>query len=248
MASLDLQEAADRIQVHYQTAYRWVRNGSLAATKVGTSYQVADDEVARFLAARLSPVPPPKRTKVRDWDLHAARLQRYLVNGDELGARALVDRLVAGHHPPLTLCEQLFNPVLVAIGERWADGSLLVAQEHRASAISERLLARIAIYPRGRPRGVAVECTPPGEQHGIPAAMAAVVLRADRWRVHHLGTEVPPDDLAVFTKSVAADLLVISPTRSEAAGPAEALAEGVDARVLIGGPGRRLSTLVQLAR
>src|SRR5580765_136786 len=107
---LDLGEAADRLGVHYQTAYRWVRNGTLAATKVGTMYVITDAEVARFLGRRLTPVPPPMRTKVRDWDRQAARLQRHLVAGDELTARALVDRLVAGHHEPLTLCERLFTP------------------------------------------------------------------------------------------------------------------------------------------
>jgi excisionase family DNA binding protein len=245
---LDLREAAERLNVHYQTAYRWIRNGSLAATKIGPSYQVSDAEVARFLAHRLAPTPPPKRTNVRDWDLHAARLQRHLVAGDELAARALVDRLVAGHHQPLSLCEQLFSPVLVAIGEQWAGGGLSVAHEHRASAICERLIARIAVYPRGRPRGVAVVCTPPGEQHSIPAAMAAVVLRADRWRVHHLGTEVPPSDLTDFVDDVDADLVVISTTNAEVTSQAEAPADGVNARVLVGGAGRRLTTLVQLAR
>src|SRR3954463_1572770 len=148
MAFLDLREAADRLGVHYQTAYRWVRNGSLTATKQGTAYELSDLEVARFLAKRLAPAPPPKHTNVRDWGLHADRLHRQLVDGDELAARALVDRLVAGHHQPLTLCQQLFSPVLVAIGEQWADGSLSVAHEHRASAICGRLLGRIAVYPR----------------------------------------------------------------------------------------------------
>src|SRR5436305_747287 len=72
---MDLREAAEQLGVHYQTAYRWVRNGSLTATKLGTAYQLSDAEVARFLAKRLAPTPPPKQTNVRDWDLQADRLR-----------------------------------------------------------------------------------------------------------------------------------------------------------------------------
>jgi excisionase family DNA binding protein len=35
---VDLQTAAARLGVHYQTAYRWVRDGSLPAMKRGTTY------------------------------------------------------------------------------------------------------------------------------------------------------------------------------------------------------------------
>lgn len=248
---VDLTEAAARLGVHYQTAYKWVRDGSLVAVKRGSTYDIADAEVERFIAARRAPSAPPRTTIVRDWELQRDRLYRYLSAGDELGARAVVDRLRDGGIEPLTLMEELFTPVLAHVGQDWADGVISVAAEHRASAICERLLARAAVHPRGRPRGVAVVATPPGEEHSLPAAMAAVALRADRWQVHHLGTQVPIADLVDLTRAVAADLVVLSVTSPVAAAAAEGArseVEGAGARVLVGAPGMALRSLLAFAR
>jgi len=139
---------------------------------------------------------------------------------------------------------------LARVGDEWSEGRISVAVEHRLSAICERVLARIAVHPRGRPRGVAVVCTPPGEEHSLPAAMAAVCLRSDRWQVHHLGTQVPAADLVALLRAVRADLLVLSlchpPTEVAVDATAGAAAEA-GVRVLVGGPGQTLPQLLQLA-
>jgi excisionase family DNA binding protein len=44
-APLDLADAARRLGVHYQTAYRWVREGELRAVKVGKRYRVQRRDV-----------------------------------------------------------------------------------------------------------------------------------------------------------------------------------------------------------
>jgi methanogenic corrinoid protein MtbC1 len=151
----------------------------------------------------------------------------------------------------MVLCEELMTPTLARIGDEWACGQTSVAQEHRASAICERLLARIAVHPRGRPRGVAVICTPTGEQHGLPATMAAVVLRADRWQVHHLGTEVPIRDLIELLRSTEADIGVVSVTNLSAKAEAVQMADAirqVGVRPLLGAPGKSLRDLLAEAR
>lgn len=248
---MDLTQAAGRLGVHYQTAYKWVRDGSLVAVKRGASYDISDEEVERFLEARRAPAPPPRTSVIRDWALQQERLYRFLSNGDELGARSVVDRLRDGGIEPLVLMEALFTPVLGRIGEDWAQGVISVAAEHRASAICERLLARVAVHPRGRPRGVAIVATPPGEEHGLPASMATVALRADRWQVHHLGTQVPIPDLVDLANAVGADLVVLSVINPEAIASAGAAREALAAssiRVLLGEPGLSLRGLVELAR
>lgn len=248
---VDLTEAATRLGVHYQTAYKWVRDGSLSAIKRGSSYEISEAEVERFLTARRTPTPPPRTTVVRDWDLHRNRLYAVLSEGDELGARSLVDRLRDGGIEPLILMEDLFAPVLSRIGEDWALGRISVAAEHRASAICERLLARAAVHPRGRPRGVAIVATPPGDEHSLPASMATIALRADRWQVHHLGTQVPINDLVDLTTAVSATLVVLSVTNPVAAAAGEAARvalEPTGARVLVGQPGQTLRSLVETAR
>ena len=238
--------------MHYQTAYRWVRDGSLRALKRGSIYVIEDEDLARFEAARSSPTPPPKQTTVRSWSHQVDRLFALLVEGDELAARQLIDRLHDGGIEPLVLCESLFGPTMARVGDAWAAGDVSVAHEHRASQICERLLARLAVHPRGRPRGVAVVATHVGEEHSLPAAMAALVLRADRWQVHHLGTQVPTPDLVDLSRAVGATLIVLSPANPPAVDEAGRVADEVrratSARVLVGSPGASLSDLVSSAR
>ncbi|HUP87232.1 MAG TPA: B12-binding domain-containing protein [Acidimicrobiales bacterium] len=249
---MDLHTAADRLGVHYQTAYRWVRDGSLRALKRGSVYEIDEGELARFSAARSAPAPPPKQATVRSWSHHVDRLFALLAEGDELAARHLVDRLNDGGIEPLVVCEELLRPTLGRVGDAWAEGEVSVAVEHRAAQICERLVARLAVHPRGRPRGVAVIGTHVGEEHSLPAAMAALVLRADRWQVHHVGTEVPTPDLIDLVRALRADLVVLSPTNPAFLEDAQTVAERVSrqtgARVLVGAPGARLGDLVAWAR
>jgi MerR family transcriptional regulator, light-induced transcriptional regulator len=246
---VDLREAAARLGVHYQTAYKWVRDGSLPAAKRGSSYEIDGAEVERLRLSRLQPTSPPAIVEVRDWAHQQDRLHEALVSGDELGARAIVERLHEGGTPAMAIMEQLFTPTLRRIGDDWAAGSISVAVEHRASAICERVLARIAPHPRGRPRGVAVVATLPGDEHGLPASMAAVALRADRWKVHHLGTEVPVSDLIDLATTVAAHLVVLSVTLPSSPTTIEEVTRAVHpVPVLVGAPGRSLPELVTAAR
>jgi excisionase family DNA binding protein len=248
---VDLRTAAQRMSVHYQTAYRWVRAGSLAAVKIGASYEIAEEELERFLAVRRAPVPPPARTQVRSWEEQADRFHERLLAGDELACRGVIDRLHQGGIGAVVLCELLLAPAMARIGDGWAAGRVSVAVEHRAAELCQSLIVRIGERPSGRPRGVAVVATAPGERHALPGSMAAMALRADRWQVHHLGTEVPPDDLLDLAVDVAARLVVLSvsypPARREGVTIGQVLGRA-GIRCLVGRPGASLGRLVGEAR
>ena len=247
---VNLQEAANRADVHYQTAYRWVREGRLRAMKSAAAYEISEDEIRRFLAERERPTAPPERIQVRRWSQLQERLQEHLANGDELESWNIVERLHKGQVPPLDICENLFTPVLRWIGNEWHEGRMTVAQEHRASAMTERAISRLTTYPRGRPRGTAVVTTPPGETHRLPSTMAALVLRDDRWRVHHLGSDLPTDESLRFVKGTAADLLVVSITCGTDTDISQLVGQVRDSgtRVLVGRIGATLTDLVAEAR
>src|SRR3954454_19854815 len=51
---VNLKEAASSLGVHYQTAYRWVRSGELAAVRVGARYEVSDAAIHQFIVTRQS--------------------------------------------------------------------------------------------------------------------------------------------------------------------------------------------------
>jgi methanogenic corrinoid protein MtbC1 len=186
---------------------------------------------------------------VRNWGHQIDRLHEALRRNDERSATDQVERMAKGGVSPVELCDDLFAPVLRRIGEDWAAGGATVADEHRASAICERLLARLPTR-RTRVRGTAVVGTRSGEHHALPALMAAIALRWDGWRVHHLAADIPPEDLAVFLERERPDLLVLSATMP-AAGDATAArrsAQELGIPVLVGGAGQRLGELLAAAR
>jgi excisionase family DNA binding protein len=49
---MNLKTAASRLSIHYQTAYKLVRAGSLAAVKIGGTYEISEAALARYLAER----------------------------------------------------------------------------------------------------------------------------------------------------------------------------------------------------
>jgi MerR family transcriptional regulator, light-induced transcriptional regulator len=248
---VNLQEAASQLDVHYQTVYRWVRDGTLLATKTANTYDVTEFEVERLLAERAEPAPPPKRIRVRSWTQHVDRLLDALLTGDELAARTTVERLAQGQIGAIELCQHVIAPCMTEVGLRWHSGTVSIAEEHRATAICDRIIARLSNHHRGRPRGTAVVTTAAGDLHTLPSAMAALVLREDRWKVHHLGGNLPHDDVVALVQDVEADLVVISVTNTEVDRSVRALEEAVRATgayVLVGRPGLTLQQLVDHAR
>jgi excisionase family DNA binding protein len=249
---MQLREAADMLGVHYQTAYQWVRQGALPARKTGRGYEVSEHDVGALAARRASGTAPRAEIRVRDWTVQAERLHTAILIGDETAARHIFARLSRGVSM-VDLCERVVSPALVRVGEQWARGEVSMAVEHRASAICERLIAVRAHQPQGRPRGVAVVATPPGERHGLPALMAAACLREDRWLVHHLAIDLPAAEVAGLARTAHADLVVLSATTGESVRLAPQTAQEITqslpgVHVLTGQPGDTLSRLLQLAR
>lgn len=243
-----LQDAADTLGVHYQTAYAWVRNGQLPARKVRRGYEVADADVRAFAARRAAGREPASEIKVRDWPAQADRLYAAIVDGHETQARRAMARL-AGHVTVTDLCDRVIAPALRRVGDEWAAGRVSIAREHRATAICERLIAIHASQPSGRPRGSAVVTTPPGERHGMPALMAAACLRENHWQVHHLSADLPAPELAALTRQVGAKLVVLSTATTDGAEQARATARLVhetvpDVTVLTGHSGDSLTSLL----
>jgi len=249
---VQLRDAAQALGVHYQTAYGWVREGTLSARKTPHGYEVSEGDVRALAERRAGGTAPRREIRVRDWAAQASGLYDALVAGDDTRARHAFSRLTPGV-PLVDLCDLVIGPALRRIGEEWSAGNVSVAVEHRASAICERLLAPRAQQPSGRPRGTAVTATPPGERHTLPPLMAAACLREDRWRVHHLGADLPVADLIELTRAAAADLVVLSSSTADAARGArqaerELLASLPEVTVLTGRQGAKLHELLDQAR
>lgn len=247
---VDLTTAAAHLGVHYQTAYLWVRDGSLPATRVRGRYRIAVRDLEELARRREEPQRVPGRSEPR-WERSAARFEQHLLTGDEAGARALVLELRDGGIAVTDLIARLLVPALRAIGAGWVAGDVSIATEHRATAMVDRLIGELSPSPRGRRRGRAVVAALSGDHHGLPTAMAAAALRDDRWHVEHLGADVPADEVVRFAAEADADLVVLSVTNpevaDEAAETSRRLADG-GVPTIVGGPGRTLDELRAEAR
>jgi excisionase family DNA binding protein len=192
--SVTLQEAADRLGVHYMTAYRYVRTGRLPAIKDGATWRVRTKDLDAFVADRAGG-PAVRRSTGKRHTLAPDRLVRRLVAGDEAGAWKLVDDARAAGADEATIYVDLLMPALTSIGDQWEADALTVADEHTASATVLRLIGRLGptFNRAGRKRGSIVLGAVAGDPHGLPTALLADLLRGERFEVHDLGGDVPLD-------------------------------------------------------
>jgi MerR family transcriptional regulator, light-induced transcriptional regulator len=80
------------------------------------------------------------------------------------------------------------------LGEQWADGTISVGDEHRATSVAMRIVGRLSpLFSRpGRHRpGTVVLAGVAGDPHVIPGAMVVDVLRGQGFSVVDLGADVP---------------------------------------------------------
>ena len=191
MSPITLTEAAERLGVHYMTAYRYVRTGRLPAQKVGREWQVDPADVERLRAGGSdAEVLPVGRGRRRD---RSSALVERMVRSDEAGAWTIVEAAVGGGMEPDRVYLDLLAPALAEVGERWERGELSIAQEHQASALALRLIGRLGprFARRGRKRGTIVVGAPPNDAHGLPSALLSDLLRSHQFDVIDLGADVP---------------------------------------------------------
>lgn len=188
---MTLQEAADRLNVHYMTVYRYVRTGRLPARQEGLRWTVAMSDLDALQQRG-------RRRRGTGRAASQAQLMDRLVAGDEPGAWAVVDAALASGMAAREVLLYLLTGALRAIGERWASGELSVADEHRGSAVAARIIGRLGhlFAQRGSKRGVIVVGTTAGDAHAMPSAILSDVLRGANFEVIDLGANTPPESFA----------------------------------------------------
>jgi excisionase family DNA binding protein len=234
---ITLQEAADRLGVHYMTAYRYVRTGRLPATREGVQWLVDPADLKRLRAKRV----PGRSGRVRSEG--PVKLAARMVAGDEAGAWAVLEAALGSGLTAAEAHMDLLAPALETIGDQWARGALTVADEHRASVVAHRLIGRLGpqFARRGRKRGMVVLGMPAGEQHGLPGAILADLLRGAGFEVLDMGANTPPEsftETAVSANRLTAVLIGVTTRGRDASVRATIRAlrtQGVEVPVLIGG-------------
>lgn len=200
--SLTLQEAADALDVHYMTAYRYVRLGLLPAHRRGRAWVVERADLDQFRGERdEEPGPRPAPRRHADW---SRRLERRLLAGDRAGALGVLESALAAGSEPMDVYVDVVAPAMTAIGDGWAEGLVDVGVEHRASVILSQALAVLGtrFTRRGVSRGVVVVGAAPGERHSLPVSLVADVVRLAGFEVQDLGADVPAVSFAHTVRDI----------------------------------------------
>ena len=142
-------------------------------------------------------------------------LQSILI-GARAGSVGIADEALRGGATVFELYDQVFQDSLYEVGRLWEQGKISVSVEHRATAITQFVMA--GLYSRALP----VEPSIPlrkaivtgvaGELHQIGANMVADVLENAGWSVEFLGTDAPHSGVVDAVQAKDSDLLCISAT------------------------------------
>jgi excisionase family DNA binding protein len=243
VAMLSLQEAADRLGVHYMTAYRYVRLGQLPAEQRAGRWWVLAADVERM--ATRAPADRGRAPRVQRWSTTEQRLLARMLAGDGAACWSIIEQALARGAAATDVYLQLLAPVMRRVGDQWARGSISIGQEHRASSIALRISGRLGAHFSHRGRAVAGTVLiggAPGDPHQLPLAMVVDVLRHQGVKVLDLGANVPADSFFEAASAVP-DLRAVGISLSHD-GASEATAEVIaglhhdatDLFVVAGGP------------
>ena len=107
--------------------------------------------------------------------------------------------------------EQLLEPLLTLIGDRWKAGELRPVHEHMASSIIRSLtyiLRSNSPCPVDAPKMIV--STPIGQLHELGALLAAIIAELKGWQVTYLGANLPAEEIAAAVKFTNARVVTIS--------------------------------------
>jgi len=198
-----LVQAAQELDVHYMTAYRYVRTGRMFAEKSGGKWWVTPDA----LAAVLEEGTGRRTVQTADQaprELLVAPFVARLIAGDATGCWNIITAALSGGATPSDIYAQFLRPAMQEVGQRWKAGELSVAVEHRATATAIRLIGQMGpLFRRpGRHRGTIVLGMVAGDPHSLPTAMLADLLTDRHFDVIDLGANTPTESFIEMCQAV----------------------------------------------
>ena len=142
-------------------------------------------------------------------------LQSILI-GAKAGSVQVVEEALQNGAGMFDIYVQVFQESLYEVGRLWETGKISVSVEHRATAITQFVMA--GLYSRAlpvrpsAPLRQAIVTGVAGELHQIGANMVADVLENAGWNVEFLGTDAPHTGVVDAVLAQHSDLLCISAT------------------------------------
>lgn len=112
--------------------------------------------------------------------------------------------------PVETVCYEVLQAGLAAVGDGWYQGTITVQQEHFMSALVARRLETLiaGTPPPTRPNRILIGC-PPDERHTFAPMLLTLLMRRRGWDVVSLGADIPLANLGATLHTVRPQLVVL---------------------------------------
>jgi MerR family transcriptional regulator, light-induced transcriptional regulator len=145
---------------------------------------------------------------------------------------------------PARLIDEVLEPLLREVGDRWHQGRFSIAQERMVSSSVRRHIGlMVETYDRSARREAIVFATLPGERHELGLLMTAMICASHGFKVHYLGPDLPAEEIGRYAREVGAAILAISVVMIESLPHLASqlgvirLESGPDAPIWLGGQG-----------
>ena len=159
--------------------------------------------------------------------------------GDAGGLYRIVSNLMDEGVPFDSLLFDYLMATERSVGQRWAQGDYLIAEEHAVTAAIETVISLLAgSLDQPSEGALVVVATAEGDRHSLPARAVAAHLLYLGYRTTFLGADVPAPDLAEFLEVEPPAALVMSVAMTTHLLGAKAVVEAahqVSVPVLVGG-------------
>ncbi len=112
---------------------------------------------------------------------------------------------------PARLIDEVLEPLLREVGERWHAGRFTIAQERMvSSSVRKHVGLIVETFDRSARRQPIVFATLPGERHELGLLMSAMICASHGCKIHYLGPDLPAEEIARYAREVDAALIAIS--------------------------------------
>lgn len=198
---LTTHEAAALAGVGPSTIKRWADQGELKCVKTVGGHR-------RFERASLLHLLDSFSRKAGfedEWIETLLSGKSHLLEAQLLEARAQRGRW--------SLVAEQLAASLVEMGRLWVEGSISIAQEHRASNLLSLALSRISAQLPVRSNATVCLLASAGEeQHSLGLSLAEPVLRELGWTGYFTGPRTPMSEIVQLVQSQSVEMVVISLT------------------------------------
>jgi DNA-binding transcriptional MerR regulator/methylmalonyl-CoA mutase cobalamin-binding subunit len=112
---------------------------------------------------------------------------------------------------PARLIDEVLEPLLREVGERWHAGQFSIAQERMVStSVRKHIGLIVETYDRTARRQSIVFATLPGERHELGLLMSTMICASHGFKVHYLGPDLPAAEIARYSREVGAAVVALS--------------------------------------